>query len=107
MAVQTRDTHKSRYITARVPPQAEYHDVFDSYAHVGENQIRNVKEPEFGAVGNGNEADDDQPAIQAAIDSGADVFIPPGTYFLGAPLTFDLTPPGSCRFASTVPVPTV
>jgi len=48
--------------------------------------VINVKDPTYGAVGNG--VTDDTAAIQAAIDSsyGADVYFPPGTYRVTAPL---------------------
>jgi hypothetical protein len=49
----------------------------------------NVKEPAYGALGNG--VADDRPAIQAAITAanavGGTVYFPPGTYLIGAGLT--------------------
>src|SRR3990167_3417360 len=44
----------------------------------------NVKDPRFGAIGDGST--DDSTAIQAAIDSGNGIFIPSGIYAIGTTL---------------------
>src|SRR3990167_8699113 len=44
----------------------------------------NVKDPRFGAVGDGST--DDSTAIQAAIDAGNGIFIPSGIYAIGTTL---------------------
>lgn len=49
--------------------------------------VANVKDPDFGAVGDG--VTDDTLAIQAALSSGAKaVHVPPGTYIISTTLTF-------------------
>jgi hypothetical protein len=60
-------------------------------------EVVNVKD--YGAVGDGST--DDTTAIQAAIDSGGDVFVPEGTYMcngLSLTTSFDMSPAATLKY---------
>lgn len=78
-----------------VPPNvggAAYATTINEILDLYDGAVFNVKAPNFGAVGDG--VTDDAAAIQDAIDAcvaagGGIVLLPPGTYLLGARLSFN------------------